>query len=114
MAELRGKPFVVFHDAYQYFEVAFDIPSAGAIRLGDATDPSPGRIAEIQAEIRENGITCALAEPQFNETLLATVMDGSEAKVGVIDPLGAQLTPGPDLYPALIENMLASLQDCIS
>lgn len=114
LANLRGKPFVVFHDAYQYFEVAFDIPSAGAILIGDASDPSPGRIAEVQDVVRERGITCALAEPQFNQNLLDVVTEGGQINSAVIDPLGAFLTPGPDLYPTLIENMVASLEECLS
>jgi zinc transport system substrate-binding protein len=68
----------VFHDAYQYFETDFDFPASGAISLGDATDPSPARIAEIQGRVTE-GVDCVLAEPQFNPGLVATVLDGTEA-----------------------------------
>lgn len=110
---VRGGHFIVFHDAYQYFEVAFDIPASGAISLGDASDPSPARIAEIQGRIREEGIDCVLAEPQFNAGLVATVLDGTEASTGVIDPLGAGLEPGPTLYPQVIRNMAETLAECL-
>ena len=73
----------VFHDAYQYFESAFDFPASGAISLSDATDPSPARIAEIQSRIGEEGIDCVLAEPQFNEALVVTVLDGTDANTGI-------------------------------
>lgn len=109
----RGHRFVVFHDAYQYFESDFDFPASGAISIGDASDPSPARIAEIQGRIREEGVDCVLAEPQFNPGLVATVTGGTDAKTGVIDPLGASLEPGPDLYPQLIRNMAATLVDCL-
>jgi zinc transport system substrate-binding protein len=108
----RGGSFVVFHDAYQYFETYFDLPASGAISISDATDPSPARVAEIQTRIREEGIACVLAEPQFNPSLVATVMDGSAAKTRVIDPLGAELELGADLYPTLIRNMAKSLANC--
>ena len=108
----RGGSFVVFHDAYQYFETYFDLPASGAISISDATDPSPARVAEIQSRIREEGIGCVLAEPQFNPSLVATVMDGSAAKTSVIDPLGAELELGADLYPTLIRNMAKTLADC--
>ena len=110
---VRGGSFIVFHDAYQYFETDFDFPAAGAISLGDASDPSPARIAEIQGRIAEEGIDCVLAEPQFNPGIIATVLDGTEASTGVIDPLGAALEPGPMLYPQLIRNMASTLADCL-
>ncbi|MYA89117.1 MAG: zinc transporter, partial [Boseongicola sp. SB0662_bin_57] len=110
---VRGGKFIVFHDAYQYFETAFDFPASGAISLGDASDPSPARIAEIQARVREEGIDCVLAEPQFNPGLVATVLDGTDASTGVIDPLGADLEPGPALYPQLIRNMATTLAGCL-
>jgi len=110
---VRGMSFVVFHDAYQYFETAFDFPASGAISLSDATDPSPARIAEIQGRIAEEGIDCVLAEPQFDPGIVATVMDGTEASTAVLDPLGSDLEPGPDLYPKLLRNLATSLAGCL-
>lgn len=110
---VRGKPFIVFHDAYQYFEVGFDFPAAGAISLSDASDPSPARIAEIQSRIAEEGIDCVLAEPQFNQGLVATVLEGTEAGTGVLDPLGSELEPGPALYPQLMRNLATALAECL-
>lgn len=110
---VRGGRFVVFHDAYQYFEVAFDFPAAGAISVSDATDPSPARIAEIRARIADEGIDCVLAEPQFNPGLVATVLDGTQAGTAVLDPLGSDLEPGPGLYPQLIRNLASTLAECL-
>ena len=109
---VRGKKFIVFHDAYQYFEKAFDLSASGAISLSDASKPSPARIAEIQGRIQEESIDCILSEPQFNKGLVATIMAGSKAKTSVIDPLGVGLKPGPDLYSELIRNMTETLVDC--
>ena len=110
---VRGGSFIVFHDAYQYFETDFDFPASGAISLGDATDPSPARIAEIQGRIQDEGIDCVLAEPQFNPGIIEVVLDGTDANTGVIDPLGAELEPGSDLYPQLLRNMAATLAECL-
>ena len=104
--------FIVFHDAYQYFENRFGISAAGSIRLGDATDPSPARIAEIRDKVAELDITCAFAEPQFNPGLLETVFEGTDAKVGVLDPLGSGLDLGPNLYPQLIRDVADGLASC--
>ncbi len=113
LAPLRGGSFIVFHDAYQYFESDFDFPASGAISLGDASDPSPARIAEIQDRVRSEGINCVLAEPQFNPGIVATVLDGTDANTGVIDPHGASLEPGATLYPELIKSMATTLADCL-
>jgi zinc transport system substrate-binding protein len=110
---VRDGQFVVFHDAYQYFETDFDFPASGAISIGDASDPSPARIAEIQGMIAEEGIDCVLAEPQFSASLVATVLDGTEAQTGILDPLGSDLEPGPALYPQLIRNLSTALAGCM-
>ena len=110
---VQGGKFVVFHDAYQYFENDFDFYASGAISLSDASDPSPARIARIQKRIRDEGIQCVLAEPQFKQGLVATVMEGSEATASVIDPLGADIKPGPMLYTQLIKNMAKKIKDCL-
>ncbi|MEL7105695.1 MAG: zinc ABC transporter substrate-binding protein [Pseudomonadota bacterium] len=110
---VRGGSFIVFHDAYQYFETDFDFAASGAISIGDASDPSPARIAEIQGRIRAEGVDCVLAEPQFNPGIVATVLDGTEASTGVIDPLGAALEPGPGLYPQVIRDMAKTLAECL-
>lgn len=110
---VRDRKFIVFHDAYQYFEMDFDVLASGAISLGDASDPSPARIAEIQERIAEQGIDCILAEPQFNPGLVATVLDGTQAQTGILDPLGSDLKPGSALYPQLIRNLSTALEDCL-
>ncbi|MCL6284211.1 zinc ABC transporter substrate-binding protein [Ruegeria sp. 2012CJ41-6] len=110
---VRGGNFIVFHDAYQYFEDAFDFPASGAISIGDASDPSPARIAEIRARIKSEGIDCVLAEPQFNQGIVDTILDGTEANTGMIDPLGSELEPGSALYPQVIRNMAKTLAECL-
>lgn len=110
---VRGGSFIVFHDAYQYFEVAFDFPASGAISIGDASDPSPARVAEIQSRIADESIVCVLAEPQFNPGLVETVLDGTQANTGVMDPLASDLEPGPALYPQLIRNLAGTLANCL-
>lgn len=110
---IRERQFVVFHDAYQYFENDFEFPAAGAISVGDASDPSPARIAEIQARVADEGIDCVMSEPQFNAGLVATVLDGTSVNTAVMDPLGAELEVGSTLYPLLIAGMANSLVECL-
>ncbi len=110
---VRGGSFIVFHDAYQYFELDFGMEASGAISLGDAADPSPARIAEVQERLSDGNIGCVLSEPQYNAGLVATVLDGTDANTGIMDPLGVDLTPGAALYPQLIRNMAQTLADCL-
>ena len=110
---VRGTRFIVFHDAYQYFEMDFNFQASGAISLGDASDPSPARITEIRDRVMQQGIDCVLAEPQFNPKLIATVLDGTDAKTGIVDPLGSDLEPGSSLYPELIRNLSTALASCM-
>lgn len=112
LADLTEARFIVFHDAYQYFENAFGLKAVGALQVSDATAPSAARLADIQAEIAEHGITCVFAEPQFNPGLIAAVaVDG--VKSGELDPLGANLAPGPSLYLALLQQLVQSASDCL-
>jgi len=109
----RGRPFIVFHDAYHYFERRFRIEAAGAVALSDASAPGPARIAEIRARIAETGAICLFREPQFRSGLVETVIGGTGARVGVLDPLGADLEPGPGLYAALLTGLADALATCL-
>jgi zinc transport system substrate-binding protein len=113
LTPVRGRNFIVFHDAYQYFETSFDLPASGAISISDATDPSPARIAEIQARVKQQDVTCVLSEPQFDPKIVAAVMDGSDAKTGVLDPLGSDLEPSSELYGNVLRNLALALADCL-
>ena len=110
---VRGREFIVFHDAYQYFETDFDFAASGAISVSDASDPSPARIAEIRGQVVEHRVVCVLAEPQFNPGLVATVLEGSDAQMGIVDPLGSDLELGSELYPQLIRHLTAALARCL-
>lgn len=112
LADVPAGRFVVFHDAYQYFETAFARSSAGAISIGDAADPSPARLARIRELIRDQGVDCVLAEPQFNDGVVSAVAEGAGVRTAVLDPLGAGLTPGSDLYPTLMRNLATALASC--
>lgn len=109
IAPVRGQSFVVFHDAYHYFENRFDIEAAGSVSAGDAVAPSAGRMSALQETIEARGATCALTEPQFNPDILNAL---GSIKLAEIDPLGAKLTPGPALYGDMMRNLATGLASC--
>ena len=116
-AELKpigDKRFIVFHDAYQNFEKRFGLTAAGSITVSPEVVPGARRVKELRAKVKETGVTCVFAEPQFEPKLIATVVEGTSAKSGVLDPLGASLENGPDLYFKLIRNMAKSFSTCLS
>lgn len=113
LAPVRGAPFVVFHDAYHYFENRFDIEAAGAVSLSDASKPGPARVEEVRNTIRKLDAVCVFTEPQFKPTLVATIVEGTDARVATLDPLGINLEPGAALYPALLTQLADNLVACL-
>ena len=109
----RTKSFVVFHDAYQYFEHRFDFSASGAIALSDASKPSPSRLKEIKDLILELGVTCVFSEPQYSRGLVNVVTEGTGAHIGILDPMGVNLKSGPLFYPSLLEEIAKNLSDCL-
>jgi zinc transport system substrate-binding protein len=114
LTRTQHRPFVVFHDAYHYFEARFGVEAAGAIAMSDAAQPGPARLTEIRAAIRDLGAPCVFAEPQFPEAHAQLVMEGTGAKLAVLDPMGATLTPGAGLYPAMMRRMADAMVGCLA
>lgn len=110
---VKDKGFIVFHDAYHYFENRFGVTAAGSITISPEVTPGAERVSEIHAKVKELGAACVFAEPQFEPKLIATVTEGTPARSGVLDPLGSTLDNGPDLYFSVIRNMATSLKTCL-
>ncbi len=113
LAPVAGKPFVVFHDAYQYFEDRYNLSAVGSITVNPDRRPSAKRLSAIRAKISGLDAACVFAEPQFEPALIRTVAEGTKAKTGVLDPEGAELAEGPALYATLLRNLAASLRGCL-
>ena len=113
-AHLRGKPFIVFHDAYRHFEERFGLTAAGSAVVSADRSPGARRISELREKVEELGVGCVLAEPQFDGRVVEVIIEGSDARAGSVDPLGATLDSGPELYFTLIGEMAASFNRCLS
>ncbi|WP_193336804.1 zinc ABC transporter substrate-binding protein [Devosia beringensis] len=113
MAPVADKPFIVFHDAYQYFEARFGLDVAGSVTVSPEVAPGAARIDELKAKVGTLGATCVFAEPNFEPTIISAIIEGTSAKAGVLDPEGGALTEGADLYPTLLRGLATSLVDCL-
>ena len=113
MTELnQSTASIVFHDAYQYFEERFNVNILGAFTVNTDVMPGAEQLAEIREIIEHDNVTCVFSEPQFNPDIIKAVAKDMSIKTGVVDPLGATLNPGKDLYFDLIKNMSASFKGC--
>jgi zinc transport system substrate-binding protein len=113
LASVAERSYVVFHDAYRYFEHRYGMHAVGAITINPTVRPSAQRLREIHARLEELDAACVFAEPQFEPTLVATVIEGTSARTGVLDPLGAALDAGPEHYFQLLNGLADSLVDCL-
>lgn len=106
-------PYLVFHDAFQYFERRFGLTALGAVSVGSERSPGARRLAELRQRIRDRRAICVFTQPQYEPALATTVVEGTGARIGVLDDLGAGLAPGPGLYDELLRALARSLVDCL-
>ena len=113
LASGKDNGFLVYHDAYQYFEKRFNRVAVGSISLGDASKPSAKRLSELKALFGAQGISCVLTEPQYSSKIVDSVFGGFKPTIGVVDPIGIDLELGATLYPELLENIALSIAQCV-
>ena len=108
----KDASYVVFHDAYQYFEQRFGIEVLGALSVNPEILPGAKQLTEIREVIEHENVKCIFSEPQFNPSIAKTIAADMDVKAAVLDPLGAELEPGKDLYFDLIGDMASSFENC--
>ena len=111
---LRTKPFIVFHDAYHYLEARYGLTVAGSVTAEPGLPVSARRVKEIRTKILSAGARCVFAEPQFEPRLVRVIVEGTAARSGSLDPLGAALMPGRAAYFALMRNLASALDACLT
>ena len=113
LVPIKDKPYIVFHDAYQYFEKAYGLNAVGSIMLDPELPPSAKRIIQIRSKIKSTNASCVFKEPQFRAKIVNTVIEDTNAQVGTLDPLGADLTSGPNMYLELLKSIASNLKNCL-
>ena len=113
LSGIKDKPYVVFHDAYQYFETSFGLNAVGSVALEGDIASSPKQISFIKDKIVKLKASCVFQEPQFDSKLVKIVVEGTNAQIGTLDPLGVNIKSGENFYLQLLKNMAKSLKDCL-
>ena len=112
---LAGRPYVVFHDAYQYLEHRYGLTPVGSITVDPDRQPSARRVATIRQSITERGAVCVFSEPQFSPKLIPTLIEGTTARTGTLDAEGGPTVPaGPDAYVVIMLNLADALRRCLT
>ena len=114
LAPLAGRPYVVFHDAHQYFERRYGLTPAGAITVDPERPPGARRMAALRDRLKAAGAGCVFREPRFAGPTVQALADATGARIGQLDPEGALVQPGPDAYFILMRGLADALVDCLS
>jgi zinc transport system substrate-binding protein len=113
LKDVQNTPFIVFHDAYQYVEKAYGLNAVGSITISPETPPGAERIETLRKKIKDAGISCVFAEPQFQPKVISVITEGSDVKIGTLDPEATELKAGKNLYLELIGNIANSMKTCL-
>ena len=113
LSNVHAKPFVVFHDAYQYFEHTYALNNIGVIMLNPGVPPSLKHLQGTRRKLHQTKAACVFREPQFSDRLVNTVIEGTDAESAVLDPLGIDLAAGEELYFDLLKNLANNLRRCL-
>ncbi|MCK5914331.1 MAG: zinc ABC transporter substrate-binding protein [Desulfuromusa sp.] len=106
---VKETPYIVFHAAYQYFESAYNLNAVGSITIDPERRPGAKRLLEIRQKIKQLNARCVFSEPQFESRLVGTIIEGTGAKTGILDPLGADISAGPEAYFQLMTRLANDL-----
>ncbi len=107
------KPYIVFHPAYSYLEQRYGLMRIGEFNTGTEFSPGAKKLQNLRKLISDSGVRCIFTEPQFTPKLVQVIASETSVRIAELDPLGADLIPGPDLYFTLMENLARSLRNCL-
>ena len=114
MIEISDRTYLVLHDAYQYFESRYQLKNSGSITLQMEHFLGVRRLKKVQKMIKTSNVRCIFTEPQYSQKLVNTLIKDTSVKKGILDPIGADILPGPELYFDLLKNLSISLKSCLN
>ncbi len=114
LASVRALPYMVLHDAYQYFEARFYTNALGAIAVAPDRKPGARRIAAIRQRLAQGRVRCLFREAQFPANLVDTLTAGLDVRVADLDPIGRDIAAGPDAYGRILRQLSGTMENCLS
>jgi zinc transport system substrate-binding protein len=113
LASVQNQPFLVAHDALQYFDTFFGLNAIGAIAVTPDQPPSARRLSELRQKANALESLCLFTEPGFAPKVMSVIADSGNTRPGVVDPLGINIEPGHALYFDLMEGLARDLAECL-
>lgn len=114
LAEIVDKPFIVFHDAFQYFERRYGLSVVGSIFLNPDVPIGAKRLADLRHAIVARGVSCVFMEPNLHPGPAQALAEGTHVRIGTLDPEALTFVPGPDLYFQLMRRLAGDLKACLA
>lgn len=114
LAPVRGLPYLVLHDAYQYFEARFRTRGIGAIAIAPGRKPGARRLSAIRQSLRKGKTRCLFQDGDFNSNIVQALIQGVDMRVAILDPIGRTVPPGPNAYGVILRQLAGNLENCLS
>ncbi|CAD5106674.1 zinc ABC transporter substrate-binding protein [Zestomonas carbonaria] len=113
LARQAGKPYFVFHEAFDYFEAAYGLKHAGVFSVGQEVQPGARHVAELRARLQKAGPSCLFSEPPLRPRLAETLTAGLPVRLAELDALGSDVKVDARGYERLLENLAEGLGGCL-
>jgi zinc transport system substrate-binding protein len=113
LAGVSGKPYFVFHEAFDYFEAAYGLQHRGVFSAAAEVQPGARQVAEMREKLQRAGPACVFSEPPWRPKLSETLTEGLPVKLAELDALGATRTADADGYEQLLDELADTLAGCL-
>ncbi|NIF21741.1 zinc ABC transporter substrate-binding protein ZnuA [Candidatus Pantoea multigeneris] len=114
LAPVKSKGYLVFHDAYTYFEKHYGLSPTGHFTVNPEIQPGAQRLHEIRTQLVEQKAVCVFAEPQFRPAVIDAVARGTSVRKGTLDPLGTAISLNKDSYVQFLSQLSSQYVSCLN
>lgn len=113
LINVQNRGYFVFHDAYGYFESQFKLKNLGSFTINPAVQPGAQKVYAIQQKLKEHQAVCVFIEPQFSPAVIEKLVNGTNVRIGELNPLGTDIMPSKDAYFQFLMKLTQQLLDCL-
>jgi zinc transport system substrate-binding protein len=113
LESVKKLKYFTFHDAYQYFEADFDMSSSASVSVDPENLPGARHLDDLLDYLKTEDVRCIFTEPQFDSDAVDVLSENSNVGVGTLDPLGAGLRPGKEMWFELMRNLVNNFTACM-